>query len=133
MATISWLQLCEHAFLDSADRLCVIGLTNRFMVPTLPVAVHHLMLAARVVGVRPGDELDVGVSVTTPSGLSPSPGDPECVDVSIAGEYILITLRQFPLGEEGLYRFAISLDNNEPVALEVPVLVMSTATHAPVH
>src|SRR5262245_27481099 len=43
MAHIDWVQLCETALLDSCDRLCVIGVINRFPVPALPIAVHQLM------------------------------------------------------------------------------------------
>ena len=103
MAHIDWLQLCETAFLDNCDRLCVIGVINRFPVPALPIAVHQLTLAGRVVDLRPGEEVEVGVSITTPGGLAPSPDDPHCIEISNAGEYVLVTLRQFPLSEEGVY------------------------------
>jgi uncharacterized protein DUF6941 len=133
MARLDWLQLCETAFLDTCDRLCIIGMMNRLPVPAVPIAIHQLMLAARVADVRPGEELDVGLSITTPAGLSPSPDDPQCIEIAIAGEYVLITVRQFPLVEEGLYRFAVTLGGNAPIAIDIPVLVMSKSTHAQVH
>jgi hypothetical protein len=133
MARIAWLQLCENAFLDNTDRLCVIGVTNRFPVPTLPIAVHQLMIAGRIVDVRPGEAIEVGISITTPSGLSPSPDDPHCIDISSAGEYVLVTLRQFPLEEEGMYRFVVSLGENNPVTLDIPVLLVSNSISAQIH
>jgi hypothetical protein len=133
MATIAWLQLCETAFLDNCDRLCVIGLVNRFLVPTLPIAVHQVMLAGRVVDTRPSEEIEVGVSITTPSGLSPLPDDPHCIEISNAGEYVLVTLRQFPLNEEGVYRFSVSIVKGEPVTLEIPVFLVSSVVHAQIH
>lgn len=133
MADIEWLQLCETAFLDNCDRLCVIGIVNRFPVPVLPIAVHQLTLAGRVVNVGPGGEIEVRVSITTPSGLSPSPDDPECIEISNLGEYVLVTLRQFPLGEEGIYRFSVSIGEGDAVVLDIPVLLVSSAAHAQIH
>jgi len=133
MAHLETLQLCEIAFLDSWDRLCLIGVMNRFPVPALPIAVHQLMLVARVVDARPGEKIDVGVSITAPSGLSPSPDDPECIEIANLGEYVMITLRQFPLHEEGEYRFSLSLTGTDTISLDIPVVLASRPVHAPVH
>jgi hypothetical protein len=133
MTQLAWMQLCETAFLDNCDRLCVIGVTTRFAVPTLPIAVHRLTLVARIVNASAGEAIDVGMSVTTPSGLSPSPKDPECVDIANAGEYVLVTLREFPLFEEGVYRFAISLVSGGTLTLDIPVLLTSRPAQIPVH
>jgi len=73
MARIEWAQVCERAFLDDCDRLWLIGVTTRLPVPSLPITVRHLMLAARVVELRAREVIDVGVSITTPSGCCPSP------------------------------------------------------------
>src|SRR5262245_2557430 len=125
MARIEWAQLCETAFLDDSDRLSLIGITTRLRVPSLPIAVHHLMIAARVVELRGRETIDVGVSITTPSGDCPSPNDPECLDIEVAADYILVTLRDLPLAEEGIYSFGISLGADPPVTIAVPVLLMS--------
>src|SRR5262245_55966760 len=126
MAHIDWLQLCESAFLDNCNRLCVVGFLNRFQVPALPIAVNQLMLAGRVVDLRPGEEFEIGVSITTPSGLSPSPDDPDCFEISNAGEYVLVTLRQFPLHEEGVHRFTVSLIGGNTVTVDIPVQLASS-------
>ena len=133
MARIDWAQLCELAFLDNCDRLCMIGITNRFPVPSLPVAVNQIMIAARVVDVRPGQEFDVGLSVATPSGLWTAPNDPDGYEVGIVGEYVLITLRDLPLHQEGIYRFEVSVDSGAPVALEIPAFLVSRPRHAAIH
>jgi hypothetical protein len=133
MARIDWAQLCELAFLDNCDRLCMIGITNRFPVPSLPVAVNQIMIAARVVDVRPGQEFDVGLSVATPSGLWTAPNDPDGYEVGIAGEYVLITLRNLPLHQEGIYRFEVSVDAGVPVALEIPAFLVSRPRHEAIH
>ena len=127
MARIEWAQLCELAFIDKCDRLCMIGVTTRFPVPALPLLVRQLMVAARIVDVQPVDNFTVAVSVTTPNQrLVPVSGDG--FDVSIAGEYILITLRDVPLSEEGRYQFEVSISDNEPVTLDVMV---GLVTHRP--
>jgi hypothetical protein len=45
MARIDWARLCELAFLDAHGRLCLIGVTTHLPVPSLPLAVHQLMIA----------------------------------------------------------------------------------------
>jgi hypothetical protein len=133
MAELAWVQLCEKAFLDNCDRLCLVGIINRLPIPTLPITVHELMLAGRVVNAGVGEELDVSVSIATPSGLCPSPDEPGCLEISNAGEYVLVTLRQFPLYEEGVYRFSLSIGDGAAVAVEIPVLLVGRPAHAPVH
>jgi len=85
MASIDWAQLCELAFLDDHGRLCLIGVTTHLPVPSLPIAVRQLMIAARVVNVRDGDELDVVVSILTPQGLLAQPETHGALDVAVAG------------------------------------------------
>jgi hypothetical protein len=133
VARIEWAQLCELAFLDRCDRLCLVGVTIRFPVPSLPLVVRHLMIAARVIDVLPAEEIDVGVAVRTPSGLCIAPNAPDGYEVGIAGEHVLITLRDLPLTEEGLHRFEVSLGAQEPVALEIPVLLVSKPRYAAIH
>jgi hypothetical protein len=135
MARIDWAHLCELAFLDNCGRLCLVGVTTRFPVPSLPVAVHQLMIAARVVDVRPGEAIDLALWIATPGGrlamATDAPGGD--LEISLAGEYVLITLRQFPLVDEGIHRFGVSLSSTDPVTLEVPVLLVSTPSHAEIH
>jgi hypothetical protein len=132
-ASIEWARLCETAFLDSCDRLCLIGVITHFPVPSLPVAVTQCMIAAHVVNVPLHDEVEVGVSVTTPHGLLVMPDGPDGFQVEVAGEYLLITLRQMPLTAEGVYRFLVSVGVDTEVTLDVPVLVVSKRGHAEIH
>jgi hypothetical protein len=46
---------------------------------------------------------------------------------------ILVTLRDLPVREEGTHRFAVYLDQDHPVAVEVPVYIMPTERRAQVH
>ena len=91
------------------------------------------MIAAHIVDVRPDDEFDAVVSVTTPTGLSVNPDGSDGFDVEVAGEYVLITLRQMPLTAEGVYRFLVSVGAGPPVTLDIPVLIVSKRGHAEIH
>jgi hypothetical protein len=133
MASIEWARLCETAFLDRYDRLCLIGVATHFPVPSLPLAVNQLMIAAHIVDVRPDDEFAVRVSVTTPTGLCVTPDGSDGFDVEVAGEYVLITLRQMPLTAEGVYRFLVSVGAAPAVTLDIPVLIVSKRGHAEIH
>lgn len=129
MAVIQWAQLCELAFLDGCGRLCMIGVTTHLPVPSLPLALHQLMIAARVIDVQQGDEVDVWISILTPQGALQVPTLHSDLDVTVAGgEYLLVTLRDIPLKDAGLYRVLIGVGNHEPTLLEVPVTLL--AAHA---
>jgi hypothetical protein len=130
MATIQWAQLCESAFLDNCGRLCLIGITRRLPVPKLPLAVYQLMIAAHVVDVQVGDELNVEAWIMTPRGVAAAPNHPEGLNVTVAADYLLLTLRDVPLTEEGIYTICLALDGTDPVTLEVPVLLASTPVNA---
>jgi len=58
---------------------------------------------------------------------------PSGYEVGIAGEYVLITLRDLPLADEGIYRFELSLDGGMPVTLDIPVFLVSTPRHSQIH
>jgi hypothetical protein len=51
----------------------------------------------------------------------------------VAGEYVLITLRQMPLTAEGVYRFLVSVGADTEVALDIPVMLISKRGYAEVH
>jgi len=53
--------------------------------------------------------------------------------VHIFAEYVLVTLRQIPLTEEGIYRFTMSLGHHEPFEIDVPVLRVSQPAYAEIH
>jgi hypothetical protein len=102
----------------------MIGVTTRLPVPSLPIALRQLMIAARVVDADPGETLTVGVSMTKPSQLSTAPDQSEGFDVVIAGGYVLITLWNIPFTEAGVYRVSVFLGNQDPVVLEVRILLV---------
>jgi hypothetical protein len=133
MARVDCLLLSDLAFFDRHARLCVIGIASRLAVPSLPVSVRQIMVVARVVETLPEEAIDVGVAVLTPSGEWAISGDPDSVQIELAGEYVLVTLRDLRLTEEGTYQFAVVLDQQKPVAVELPVCVTPSRRYAEVH
>ena len=133
MARIDWAVLCDQAFMDRHERLCVIGVTRQFPVPRLPIALHQVMLVAHVTDIQPIDEIGVVVSIVSPRGVSARPTTPESMFIEVAGEYVLATLRDVPLGEEGLYRFEVALVGQPPTPVPVSVLAASRLTEAQCH
>jgi hypothetical protein len=109
----------------------MIGVATHFQVASLPLAICQIMMVARIIDARPGDEMEVGVAIATPRGLWTHPG-PAGYQMEQAGEYLLVTLREVPLTEAGAHRFALALGRQE-VVVEVPVVVTSAAERRGVH
>jgi hypothetical protein len=133
MARIDWVLVTDLAFFDRHARICMVGVATHLMLPSLPVAIHQLMLVARVIDPLPGEQVEVGVNVLTPSGAWAIADHPDSVHIEVAAEYILVTLRDLPLTAEGTYRFRVHLDEQEPVAVDVPVFVIPDRRYAEVH
>jgi hypothetical protein len=133
MARVDWVLVTDLAFFDRHARLCVIGIASRLTVPSLPVIVRQIMVAARVVDTVPGEAIDVGVAVSTPSGDWAIESESDSVHIELAGEYVLVTLRDLHLREEGTYRFVVAVDQQEPVAVGVSVSVTPSRRYAEVH
>ena len=133
MARVDCVLVSDLAFFDRHARLCVIGIASRLAVPSLPVIVRQIMVVARVVEALPEEALDVGVAVLTPSGDWAISGGPDSVHIELAAEYVLVTLRDLCLTEEGTYRFAVVLGQQEPVAVDVPICVTPSRRYAEVH
>jgi hypothetical protein len=122
----------SRAFFDRHARLCVVGIATHLVVPTLPIGLSQIMVVARVVDPFPEEDMDVGVAVLTPTGTWAVPDHPDSVHIEVAAEYVLVTIRDLPLTEEGTYRFAVYLDR-QTVAVDVPVCVLPTRRYAEVH
>jgi len=43
----------------------------------------------------------------------------------MAGQFVLVTLRNVPLSQEGIYRFEVGLTGQEPSVVTIPVLLAS--------
>ena len=133
MAHIDWMHLCELAYFDRQGRLCIVGMTTHFVLPSLPIRLRQIMLVARVADARPGERLDVGFGLATPAGVWMSPNSTDDVHVEVAGEHILVTLRDVPFQEEGAHRFGIQLGTQQLATVDVPVVIMPASQPAEFH
>lgn len=122
MARIGWALLCDHAFLDRVDQLSIIGIARNLIVPRLPCARSSLMLVARLVDIGPIDEIEVTVRVLTPSGTLACPNADQAT-IEVCHEYVLVTLFDVPLFEEGPHRFQIELRGQPAAVVEMPVIL----------
>jgi hypothetical protein len=133
MARIDWVRVCDLAYFDRHARMCTVGITTSLVVPAVPVHLREIMMVARIVDQRPGEDIDISVGVQTPSGLFAAPATRDHLHIEVAAEYVLVTIRDLPLREEGVYAFQVKLDAGQPVAVEVPVLAIPREQLAEVH
>jgi len=127
MAHIEWMHVCELAYFDRQSRLCMVGMTTHLVLPSLPVRMRQIMMVARVADAMPGERLNVGFGLATPSGMWISPNSDDDVHVEVTGEHILVTLRDVPFKEEGAHRFGIQLGPQQLSTVDVPVVVQIPA------
>jgi hypothetical protein len=129
MARIDWLTARELAFFDRRDRLCLVGMTTRLPVPSVPLAINQLMLVARLTDLHMVEEFEVRVEVVRPNGMFSNPLDRRCISIETAGEYVLVTLRGVPIPEAGMYQFHVSLTGQDAVVVWIPVTCVGTPEH----
>jgi len=133
MAKVDWAVLCELAFLDRHDRLCVVGLTTTLPVPRLPILVNQLMLVARLDELKPVEEIQIAAAVVSPSGIWKTPSVDDSVSIEMAREFVLVTLRSIPLAEEGVHSFRLLMTGLPPVLVDVPVVMAGSRSPAVMH
>lgn len=133
MARIDWAFVCELAYFDRHERLCVVGIVKEFVVPQLPLALNQVTLVARLTDIQPMDEVDVALGVVAPNGAVATPTAAHGAVVEVSNGYILATLRDVPLLEEGSFGFCVGLHEQPPVIVPVPVMAMSHPLNAECH
>jgi len=133
MAKVDWAVLCELAFLDRHDRLCVVGLTTTLPVPHLPILVNQLMLVARLDELKPVEEIQIAAAVVSPSGIWKTPSVDDSVSIEMAREFVLVTLRSIPLAEVGVHSFRLLMTGLPPVLVDVPVVMAGSRSPAVLH
>ena len=127
MARIDWTVLCDLAFFDRQDRLCMVGVTDTIPLPRLPISLTQLTLVSHLTELRPVEELHVAVAVTTPGGATQLPSDPECVVIEVVGAYVVATLRFLPFHEAGAYSFQIAVGDEITGRVDVSVTAPTAA------
>jgi hypothetical protein len=108
--------MCDLAFFDRQDRLCVIGIVRTVSTPRLPLAISQMMLVAHLADIRPVEEVEISVAVVT-----------------MAHQYVLVMLRELPFREEGVYRFEITLTGQSVASIDIPVLTTARPVSVEVH
>jgi hypothetical protein len=109
MARIDWVLLCEPAFIDRQDRMSIFSIVRSLPAPRLPLAVDRLTLVAHLADIKPIDEFELSVGIVTPSGQHAATPGSGRVSIEMCGDYVLATLRDLLLIEEGVHRFQIRL------------------------
>jgi hypothetical protein len=125
MATVDWAVICDLAYFDCFNRLCLIGLETSGEVRRLPAGNNRLALAIHLQDRDPHDDPDVAVFITSPDGERRVADDVRDFWVESRGEYVLILMPSMPLPEEGVYRFEVACGTREPTMCELSVLVHS--------
>jgi hypothetical protein len=133
MASIEWATLCDLAFFDRQDRLCLIGIFRKLPVPSLPLAISQVMLVAKLTDLRPVEQVSISVGVLTPAGRWGAPSQHDGVVIEMAGDYVLATLRDVAIFEEGIYRFQIALGGQAIASVDLPVLTVERPSLPKVH
>jgi hypothetical protein len=133
VARVDWAVACELAFLDAQDRLCVIGVTTRLTLPTLPILVNQLMLVARLADLRTSEELQIAAAVVSPTGVWQVPSDTDGLTIEIVREYVFVALRGSPIYQEGVHSFRLLLWGLPAVTIDVPAIAVQPAARADVH
>jgi hypothetical protein len=118
MARIDWALLCDHVSLDRHDQPSIRIVRS---LPTPPLAVRRLTLVAHLADIQPIDEIEVSIGMVTPSGHHAARPGSGHVSIEMCGDYVLATLRDLLLIEEGVHRFQIRLRGQPVVAVGVPV------------
>ncbi|HKE85435.1 MAG TPA: hypothetical protein VKB50_16850 [Vicinamibacterales bacterium] len=133
MARIDWAVLCDSAFLDRDERLCLIGIIRSLSVPTVPLTVHQTMMVAHLTDIEIVDEIAISVGMVSATGRHAAWSGADTVRIDMAGEYVLVTLRSIQLLEEGPHRFQIRLRGQPVVSIEIPVVSVGRAALADMH
>jgi hypothetical protein len=133
MARIEWMLACELAYFDRHARICMVGVTTQLLLPSLPLSMRQLMIVARLVDRAPGQPLDIGFAIATPDGQWIGPSRDDDIHVEVASEYALITVRDLPFKQEGMYRFGLRVDPSQFVSIDIPVLVVSPVSAVECH
>jgi len=133
MARVEWMLDCELAYFDRTARLCMVGVTTQLLLPSLPLSMRQLMIVARLADRAPGQSLDIGFAIATPDDQWIGPSKDDDLHIEIASEYILITVRDLPFKQEGMYRFGLRVDQSPFVAIDLPVLSVSTSSPMECH
>lgn len=67
MPTIDWAFLCDYAFVDAAGKASIIGTFENVNFLSLP-AKHNQLYLAMGMKIAPGENFEMGIVITSPTG-----------------------------------------------------------------
>src|SRR5262245_197691 len=102
MARIEWALMCETAFPDQFERLSIVGIVRSVSAPELPFGLHQKMLVARLTGIEAREDLEIIVLIIAPNEMLISPQSPDSAVIEMSREYVLVTLRDVPIRQQGI-------------------------------
>lgn len=128
MARLDWAVLCDLAYLDRFDRLCIVGIARELTPPTLPSTLSRLMLVGRLTELARVERVEITVGILTPGGAYlAADSDSDQLRIEMAREYVMVTFTDLPLLEAGIYSFRVQIGDRSAISLDVPVF--DTGSH----
>src|SRR5262245_66469627 len=91
MARIDWAVLCDSAFLDRQERLCLIGIIRSLSVPSVPLSVHQAVLVGHLTDIEIVYEIAVSVGMVSASGRRAAWTGTDAVGLELAGRSVRAT------------------------------------------
>ena len=110
MAESDWAILCDYAFLDERQKICMIGVFDRVLVRSVPSTLHQSSLAIRLLG-DPNAEIDFRVEIIRPTGSELAKFEGPAKISETGSCQIQVNMAGLPLPDYGIYGFNIFIDN----------------------
>ena len=120
---VDWALVCDLAYFDGADRLCMFGIDTAGSMAMRTVGSHRLSVVLRLRDRHAGEVLDPSVFITSPRGDRLVADRVADVRVEARGDYLLVGLPNLLFTDEGIYRLELTLGNGLLMTLEVGVHV----------
>lgn len=134
MANLDWALVCEHAYFDSKNRLCMLGVTRQLAAHGLPDTMTRLVIVAKLTDVRVIEQFDVSVAIVSPSGfLLVADSESESVTIEFSENVVLVTILGMPITEPGNYTFRLQVGDQPPLAIDLPVNDVTRGVPASTH
>lgn len=134
MARLEWAMVCDHAYLDSMQRICMLGVMRQLPALGLPDTMTRLMLVAKVIDLRVRDQFEVSVAIVSPSGaLLAADDDSDAMSIDLVQDYVIVTIRGMPITEPGSYTFRLQIGEQPTMDVELPVIDVTAGAPASVH
>lgn len=123
MPDLEWAVACDHAYLDSMDRLCVLGVMRQLPALGLPDTMTRLTLVAKVTNLLVVEQFDVSLAIVSPSGLLlAADHQSEAISIQLVQDYVIVIVRGMPITEAGRYTFQLRLEEQSAIDIELPVI-----------